>query len=75
MISRIKLAFEAIFKKSTTLQDVNPDPELGDSIQLTPMQEPIRIVDAPSGTTTPMGTSSLKKVQLVSPSFYTSTAL
>ncbi|XP_063220427.1 chloride channel protein 2 isoform X2 [Bacillus rossius redtenbacheri] len=27
--SRIRLAFEAIFKKSATLQDVNPDPESG----------------------------------------------
>lgn len=26
---RIRLAFEAIFRKSATLQDVNPDPELG----------------------------------------------
>ncbi|XP_011503467.1 PREDICTED: chloride channel protein 2 [Ceratosolen solmsi marchali] len=27
--SRIRLAFEAIFRKSTTLQDVDPDPEIG----------------------------------------------
>ncbi|XP_018370471.1 PREDICTED: chloride channel protein 2 isoform X3 [Trachymyrmex cornetzi] len=27
--SRIRLAFEAIFRKSATLQDVDPDPELG----------------------------------------------
>lgn len=27
--SRIRLAFEAIFRKSATLQDVEPDPELG----------------------------------------------
>ncbi|XP_034937991.1 chloride channel protein 2 isoform X2 [Chelonus insularis] len=27
--SRIRLAFEAIFKKSATLQDVDPDPEVG----------------------------------------------
>ena len=26
---RIRLAFEAIFRKSATLQDVDPDPELG----------------------------------------------
>ncbi|XP_012233741.1 chloride channel protein 2 isoform X2 [Linepithema humile] len=29
--SRIRLAFEAIFRKSATLQDVDPDPELGGS--------------------------------------------
>lgn len=26
---RIRLAFEAIFRKSATLQDVDPDPEIG----------------------------------------------
>ncbi|XP_044004492.1 chloride channel protein 2-like isoform X2 [Aphidius gifuensis] len=30
--SRIRLAFEAIFRKSATLQDVDPDPEVGTSI-------------------------------------------
>ncbi|XP_076639754.1 chloride channel protein 2 isoform X1 [Colletes latitarsis] len=30
--SRIRLAFEAIFRKSATLQDVDPDPELGSGV-------------------------------------------
>lgn len=61
--SRIRLAFEAIFKKSTTLQDVNPDPEVGEDLQLTPMKENITI-QANSGANTPIGQQSLKKVQL-----------
>ncbi|KAK0097508.1 hypothetical protein PV326_001430 [Microctonus aethiopoides] len=33
--SRIRLAFEAIFRKSATLQDVDPDPEIGPVINNT----------------------------------------
>lgn len=58
------MAFDAIFKKSTTLQDVNPDPEMGEGVQLTPMNEAVHIVPVSSGNSTPMG-HTLKKVQLV----------
>ncbi|KAG8225087.1 hypothetical protein J437_LFUL000066 [Ladona fulva] len=48
--SRIRLAFEAIFRKSATLQDVNPDPEAGGDDTLHPP--------------TPLTPGTLKKVQL-----------
>ncbi|XP_030373592.1 chloride channel protein 2 isoform X5 [Scaptodrosophila lebanonensis] len=54
---RIRSAFEAIFKKSTTLQDVQPDPETG-SISPAPSNTEVQVQRAPS---TP-GVS--KKVQL-----------
>ncbi|XP_046388318.1 chloride channel protein 2 isoform X3 [Ischnura elegans] len=50
--SRIRLAFEAIFRKSATLQDVNPDPESASEVPLQPLQH------------TPIIHSTLKKVQL-----------
>ncbi|KAL0275800.1 UNVERIFIED_CONTAM: hypothetical protein PYX00_003544 [Menopon gallinae] len=63
--SRIRLAFEAIFKKSTTLQDVNPDPEVGEDLPLKPMKDSATIIrETNSGTNTPIGQTSLKKVQL-----------
>ncbi|XP_032593473.1 chloride channel protein 2 isoform X3 [Drosophila grimshawi] len=54
---RIRSAFEAIFKKSTTLQDVQPDPEMG---SIAPHDE-AQVQRAPSAPSTP-GIS--KKVQL-----------
>ncbi|XP_072747846.1 chloride channel protein 2 isoform X4 [Anoplolepis gracilipes] len=59
--SRIRLAFEAIFRKSATLQDVDPDPELG-STRRSDSQEVINVPPhtpmlAPSPATS-------KKVQL-----------
>lgn len=59
---RIRSAFEAIFKKSTTLQDVHPDPEMG-SISPVPSNNEVQIQRTPSAPSTP-GIS--KKVQLVS---------
>ncbi|XP_017848129.1 chloride channel protein 2 isoform X5 [Drosophila busckii] len=57
---RIRSAFEAIFKKSTTLQDVQPDPEMG-SISPTASNSEVPTQNAPSAPSTP-GIS--KKVQL-----------
>ncbi|XP_011641059.1 chloride channel protein 2 isoform X2 [Pogonomyrmex barbatus] len=57
--SRIRLAFEAIFRKSATLQDVEPDPELGTR------QESQEVINAQSHT--PMlapSPATSKKVQL-----------
>lgn len=59
---RIRTAFEAIFKKSSTLQDVQPDPETG---SISPAVSAVEVQRAPS---TP-GIS--KKVQLVSFEFFT----
>ncbi|KAL7305148.1 hypothetical protein TKK_0002546 [Trichogramma kaykai] len=59
--SRIRLAFEAIFRKSATLQDVDPDPELGEAGITNNRRESI------DGTMQPMLTPSpavSKKVQL-----------
>ncbi|PSN46228.1 Chloride channel protein 2 [Blattella germanica] len=53
--SRIRLAFEAIFRKSATLQDVNPDPEAGSTVDVTDL------ADAPP---TPVSPRAYKKVQL-----------
>ncbi|KAH8312287.1 hypothetical protein KR044_010084 [Drosophila immigrans] len=55
---RIRSAFEAIFKKSTTLQDVQPDPEMG---SISPVPSEGEVQRAPSAPSTP-GIS--KKVQL-----------
>ncbi|XP_070152551.1 chloride channel protein 2 isoform X1 [Polyergus mexicanus] len=60
--SRIRLAFEAIFRKSATLQDVDPDPELGSGTRRGDSQEVINVPPhtpmlAPSPATS-------KKVQL-----------
>ncbi|XP_034488307.1 chloride channel protein 2-like isoform X1 [Drosophila innubila] len=57
---RIRSAFEAIFKKSTTLQDVQPDPEMG-SISAVASDSEVQVQRAPSVPSTP-GIS--KKVQL-----------
>ncbi|XP_064547947.1 chloride channel protein 2 isoform X5 [Drosophila montana] len=57
---RIRSAFEAIFKKSTTLQDVQPDPEMG-SISPVASNNEVQVQRAPSAPSTP-GIS--KKVQL-----------
>ncbi|XP_033224488.1 chloride channel protein 2 isoform X7 [Belonocnema kinseyi] len=58
--SRIRLAFEAIFRKSATLQDVDPDPELGsrerrDSEDINPQPHHPMLVPSPATS---------KKVQL-----------
>nr|CAD7445143.1 unnamed protein product [Timema bartmani] len=55
--SRIRLAFEAIFKKSATLQDVNPDPEAA-------MEMLVRDEDNKT-TSISMSPRLFKKVQLV----------
>ncbi|XP_029175926.1 chloride channel protein 2 isoform X3 [Nylanderia fulva] len=60
--SRIRLAFEAIFRKSATLQDVDPDPELGSGTRRSDSHEAINVTPhtpmlAPSPATS-------KKVQL-----------
>uniref|UniRef100_A0A1B6EB21 Chloride channel protein n=2 Tax=Clastoptera arizonana TaxID=38151 RepID=A0A1B6EB21_9HEMI len=52
--SRIRLAFEAIFHKSATLQDVDPDPEVG-----------IEMPSRDSLPPTPTSPGPYKKVQLV----------
>ncbi|XP_030565700.1 chloride channel protein 2 isoform X2 [Drosophila novamexicana] len=57
---RIRSAFEAIFKKSTTLQDVQPDPEMG-SLSPVASNNEMQVQRAPSAPSTP-GIS--KKVQL-----------
>ncbi|TDG46835.1 hypothetical protein AWZ03_006719 [Drosophila navojoa] len=57
---RIRSAFEAIFKKSTTLQDVQPDPEMG-SMSPAASNNEVQAQRAPSAPSTP-GIS--KKVQL-----------
>ncbi|XP_062126934.1 chloride channel protein 2 isoform X4 [Drosophila sulfurigaster albostrigata] len=57
---RIRSAFEAIFKKSTTLQDVQPDPEMG-SVSPETADSGVQVQQAPSAPSTP-GIS--KKVQL-----------
>ncbi|KAH8358432.1 hypothetical protein KR093_000226 [Drosophila rubida] len=57
---RIRTAFEAIFKKSTTLQDVQPDPEMG-SISPVASDSVVQAQRPPSAPSTP-GIS--KKVQL-----------
>ncbi|XP_017874326.1 PREDICTED: chloride channel protein 2 isoform X5 [Drosophila arizonae] len=57
---RIRSAFEAIFKKSTTLQDVQPDPEMG-SMSPAASNNEVQGQRAPSAPSTP-GIS--KKVQL-----------
>ncbi|KAK6641646.1 hypothetical protein RUM44_013361 [Polyplax serrata] len=62
--SRIRLAFEAIFKKSTTLQDVNPDPEVGEDLKMTPVNDVTVIRETNSGIATPISHTNLKKVQL-----------
>lgn len=65
---RIRLAFEAIFRKSATLQDVDPDPEMGSSCsvstnrpdgidQLNEASPRLKISSSPTTS---------KKVQLVS---------
>jgi len=59
---RIRSAFEAIFKKSTTLQDVQPDPETGSLSPAASNNE----VEVPRTPSTP-GVS--KKVQLVSETY------
>lgn len=62
------MAFDAIFKKSTTLQDANPDPESGlDGDPGTPIS-PEDYSPLPTPTDTPR--SPFKKVQLVLYSFY-----
>ncbi|XP_062126939.1 chloride channel protein 2 isoform X7 [Drosophila sulfurigaster albostrigata] len=60
---RIRSAFEAIFKKSTTLQDVQPDPEMG-SVSPETADSGVQVQQAPSAPSTP-GIS--KKVQLTPP--------
>ena len=60
---RIRLAFEAIFRKSATLQDVDPDPELGSGTMGNGRRESVD-----GGVHQPMLTPSpaaSKKVQLV----------
>ncbi|XP_049954141.1 chloride channel protein 2 isoform X1 [Schistocerca serialis cubense] len=56
--SRIRLAFEAIFKKSATLQDVNPEPE-GVEMEATDATDEANHVN-----TVPTSPRALKKVQL-----------
>lgn len=56
--SRIRLAFEAIFHKSATLQDVHPDPEGG--VELSGRES----IEAPSMIMTPASPGPFKKVQL-----------
>lgn len=63
--SRIRLAFEAIFRKSATLQDVDPDPEIGPVINNTRRDS---ADDANIPAHTPMlapSPATSKKVQLV----------
>ncbi|XP_075233204.1 chloride channel protein 2 isoform X2 [Lycorma delicatula] len=58
--SRIRLAFEAIFHKSATLQDVDPDPENG-------VEMPCRenhSLQAPAMLVSPASPGPFKKVQL-----------
>ncbi|SPP88421.1 chloride channel protein 2 isoform X7 [Drosophila guanche] len=59
---RIRSAFEAIFKKSTTLQDVQPDAETG-SLSLSPAASNNE-VEAQQRTATPSTPGVSKKVQL-----------
>lgn len=58
------MAFEAIFRKSATLQDVEPDPELGTRRG---SQEALNQAHTPMLAPSPV---ALKKVQLVSKLFF-----
>ncbi|XP_023247011.1 chloride channel protein 2 [Copidosoma floridanum] len=59
--SRIRLAFEAIFRKSATLQDVDPDPELSSGSIHDRQQKSIDKTNQPILTSSPV---MFKKVQL-----------
>lgn len=59
--SRIRLAFEAIFRKSATLQDVNPDPEAGVGGS---MDVSVTMGDMTDAPPTPASPRAYKKVQL-----------
>lgn len=68
------MAFDAIFKKSTTLQDANPDPEAGlVGDPGTPCENPEDYSPLPTPTDTPR--SPFKKVQLVFNLIYNFNAL
>lgn len=56
---RIRLAFEAIFRKSATLQDVNPEETETDSVNVA------EEVTTRSATIIPSSPRASKKVQLV----------
>ncbi|XP_024946620.1 chloride channel protein 2 isoform X2 [Cephus cinctus] len=63
--SRIRLAFEAIFRKSATLQDVDPDPEMGSGHVTAARRDSVESLNVPAHQ--PMLTPSpatSKKVQL-----------
>lgn len=60
MVYRIRLAFEAIFHKSATLQDVHPDPEGG--VEVSRRES----IETPTMIMTPASPGPFKKVQLVS---------
>ena len=59
---RIRLAFEAIFRKSATLQDVDPDPELGGTLNSDNQHDSLDGANQPMLTPSP---AVSKKVQLV----------
>lgn len=59
---RIRLAFDAIFRKSATLQDVNPDPEVGVG---SGMDLPVAMADLTDAPPAPASPRTYKKVQLV----------
>jgi chloride channel 2 len=61
-LHRIRLAFEAIFRKSATLQDVNPDPEagVGGGVDV-----PVAMGDLTDVPPAPASPRTYKKVQLV----------
>lgn len=59
---RIRLAFEAVFRKSATLQDVNPDPEAGGGGG---MDVPVTMGDLTDAPPAPASPRTYKKVQLV----------
>ncbi|XP_058806670.1 chloride channel protein 2 isoform X2 [Phymastichus coffea] len=59
--SRIRLAFEAIFRKSTTLQDVDPDPELGSGTMTNGRRDSVDGAHQPMLSSSP---ATSKKVQL-----------
>lgn len=63
--SRIRMAFDAIFKKSTTLQDVNPDPESGIADPESPSDGANEYSPPPTPMSTTRNTLINKKVQLV----------
>ncbi|XP_046593725.1 chloride channel protein 2 isoform X2 [Neodiprion lecontei] len=65
--SRIRLAFEAIFRKSATLQDVDPDPEMGSGGSVNAnRQDSTDLLNVPSHLHTQLTPSpnTSKKVQL-----------